>query len=599
MLRENIFKVNYYTITKYKIIFLFLFIIQYSTNTLCQDSIWFWTYPSASNVIVDVKADVGKNIIGYTYSYHLKNQINSQQNIESFFLDYNSNIIIVNSPINWFSLFSDTRRSIMWFAEDSLSFIFPSQELLGYRFSSQGIPAIATFYVRGFRNVQGFKYGNTPDVVIGGNIFENSFKGRTIAPANAPSHFNSIHFLDTIKSYVTQSLSLGWIANQTTANKYLAFFDSAKVQIQQNRNYTARYTLDTVLAHVNRDSSGLLSSEAYALIRFNTEYLIDNMPGTITISSSVSSRWNMVSIPNYTQNFSDSAIFPYMQSPLYTYDAGYVVKKTLTNGPGYWIKMDSNRTVTYTGMKIDSIKIPVKSGWNMVGSVSSAFHHSKVRADSTTSLTSIFYGYSTQGYTVDTILQPGRGYWIKVNGNGNLTLNSNYSVSGTYPNFNEQPTAQAPGTPDKPVLQLPANGATNISITPTLSWIEVHSAERYHLQVSTNINFTCLLINDANITTDTVRIGPLYGGITYYWRVSATNTNGTSYWSNVRNFKTRGKTLFEPCPDVDMLSALDQFSVSDAENNRQTLYVRNGGRLISKKLIYAEELPPPTIRRNI
>ncbi|MDP2207808.1 MAG: fibronectin type III domain-containing protein [Bacteroidota bacterium] len=480
----------------------------------------------------------------------------------------------------------------MWFAEDTLYIIKPSQELKYYSLLSPGLPSVFTFYIRGYFPEPEFEYGNTPDITYGDDIFENSFKGKTIAPTNPPSPFNSLIFLDTLKSYTTQSLSLGWIANQTTGNKYLTFFDTAKVQIQQNRNWSARFTLDTVIAHVKRDSSGLLSSEAYALIKFNTEYLIDNMPGTIAIASPINIGWNMVSVPNYIQNFSDSAIYPNMQSPIYTYETIYIKRTTLKNGEGYWIKMNSNQIVNYKGMKIDSLRVPVKNGWNMIGSVSSALHHSKVRADSTTSLTSKFYGYSTQGYTIDTILQPGKGYWIKVNGNGNLILNSNYSVSGAYPNFNEHPTAQAPGIPNKPVLQLPANGSTNISITPTLSWIEVHSAGTYHLQVSTNFNFTCLLINDANITTETKQIGPLYGGITYYWRVSATNTNGTSDWSNVRNFKTRGKTLFEPCPEVEELSALDQFSVADAEGKRQNLYVRNGGRLISKKLSYAEELPP-------
>lgn len=552
-------------------------------------------FPSAREVKPKVFVLMSKEGSFHNYNYVVQNEINAIQRIWQFIIQIKTDSVFLTNPLDWESSFiiRPTIKAICWSSLDSIQDIFAGLYKSGYSIKSKALPSIVTSFFGGF--LEGLPIGDYEFKKGTNDIFYNSFKILTIGPVNPPSPFNSLNFLDTLKSYVTQSRSLGWIVNQQTANKYLAFFDTAKVQIQQNRNWSARFTLDTVIAHVKRDSSGLLSSEAYALIRFNTEYLIDNMPGTIAIASPLNIGWNMVSVPNYIQNFSDSAIYPNMRSSIYTYDTGYIIRTTLKNGEGYWIKMNSNQTVNYKGMKIDSIRIPVKNGWNMIGSVSTPLHHSKVRADSTTSLKSNFYGYSTQGYTIDTILQPGKGYWIKVNGNGNLVMNLNYSLSSAYPNFNEQPTAQAPGTPDKPVLQLPANGSTNISTTPTLSWIEVHGADTYHLQVSTNINFSCLLINDANIRTETTQIGPLYGGITYYWRVSATNANGTSAWSNIRNFKTRGKTLFEPCPEVEVLTALDQFSVSDAEGNRQNLYVRNGGRLMSKKLRYAEELPPEQI----
>jgi hypothetical protein len=59
-----------------------------------------------------------------------------------------------------------------------------------------------------------------------------------------------------------------------TAVKYLGYFSTAKIKIQQNDTATAKATLQQVLSDVNVDSTSHITSEAYALLRFNTEYLI-------------------------------------------------------------------------------------------------------------------------------------------------------------------------------------------------------------------------------------------------------------------------------------------------------------------------------------
>jgi len=83
--------------------------------------------------------------------------------------------------------------------------------------------------------------------------------------------------------------------------------------------------------------------------------------------------------------------------------------------------------------------------------------------------------------------------------------------------------------PAAPTIILPASGATNQSINPTLSWSKVNGAATYDVQVSTSSDFTSV---PDNILTDTfVTIGPLSNTTPYYWRVLAKNNGGSSAWA--------------------------------------------------------------------
>jgi hypothetical protein len=85
-------------------------------------------------------------------------------------------------------------------------------------------------------------------------------------------------FFDSLIGFINTCSSFGWIKDQAIANKYLGYFDSAKGSLGQNDPNAARLTLTQVLTDVNADSTNNLTSEAYALIRYNTEYLLSQLP---------------------------------------------------------------------------------------------------------------------------------------------------------------------------------------------------------------------------------------------------------------------------------------------------------------------------------
>jgi hypothetical protein len=95
------------------------------------------------------------------------------------------------------------------------------------------------------------------------------------------------------------------------------------------------------------------------------------------------------------------------------------------------------------------------------------------------------------------------------------------------------------GPPAVPVLVYPPNGATGIILNPTFIWYSVNNATGYRIQVSASSSFSNIL-DSATVTTNQYSIpaGKLSGLITYYWRVCAFNTYGTSNWSIVWSFTT-------------------------------------------------------------
>lgn len=90
-----------------------------------------------------------------------------------------------------------------------------------------------------------------------------------------------------------------------------------------------------------------------------------------------------------------------------------------------------------------------------------------------------------------------------------------------------------------PQLVSPTTGATNISLTPTLSWRPVASATMYILQLSTDGAFTTIVFSDTIFAdTSATLLTPLQNSTTYYWRVSAKNLTLVSPFSETWNFKT-------------------------------------------------------------
>ena len=117
-------------------------------------------------------------------------------------------------------------------------------------------------------------------------------------------------------------------------------------------------------------------------------------------------------------------------------------------------------------------------------------------------------------------------------------------------NFGTVPSLPAPSVP---TLSSPTNGAANQSLTPTLTWLAATSGTTYNLQVATTNTFNQAdpkIVDATGITTTSRAISGLTNSTTYYWRVSATNSTGTSAWSAVRSFTTAAPLAVPTAPTL-------------------------------------------------
>ena len=91
--------------------------------------------------------------------------------------------------------------------------------------------------------------------------------------------------------------------------------------------------------------------------------------------------------------------------------------------------------------------------------------------------------------------------------------------------------------PDKVTLLTPINGATNQSISGTLTWQATSNTIDYTLEVSTVSNFASTVISEV-LTGTSYNYSGLNNATTYYWRVRARNNDGYGQWSDTWSFTT-------------------------------------------------------------
>lgn len=317
-----------------------------------------------------VSCKVTPSEYGFLFNYSVNNDSTSKQPIWRFAVDKPFENVYAGSkgPNNkWNAYSSDMYDLFIWdINSDQLKFpfdfLFPGNIKSNFTLETATPIIIVTEYY-----LQGENGYSFPDEQF---IYENSFKGVTISSTHPPNPFDPLDYIDTLLNYNALSLELGWITNQITADKYDSLFTTAKTQLQQNNNNAAKTTLQTVLQKVDIDSTNNLTSEAYALLRYNTEYLIEHLPiGGESISTysifathSVWIRQNS-NILSGSVGVNEAGEGPFLDSQLElsvgkntTTPAGYTIKanrikvkqNATVNADVYYNELTNNGTITGT-----------------------------------------------------------------------------------------------------------------------------------------------------------------------------------------------------------------------------------------------------------
>ncbi|MEW6509304.1 MAG: hypothetical protein AB1432_16355, partial [Bacteroidota bacterium] len=207
----------------------------------------------------------------FKYNYSVKNDYGSKQLINEFnVLGKMDTVFNFTSPEGW--AVWDVNSEVYWEDENSFRFekfsmkykIKPGEILDNFSFETHGLPIIGEASLRGFNYnlYSGSEYYTRVDDYLNNSVFLS-----TVAAKLPPSPFEPTVFLDTLINYSNRSFSLTWIQTQQTADKYSGYLTAAKTALLQNNSSLARTNLQNILREVDIDSSGAITSEAYALLR--------------------------------------------------------------------------------------------------------------------------------------------------------------------------------------------------------------------------------------------------------------------------------------------------------------------------------------------
>jgi len=134
-----------------------------------------------------------------------------------------------------------------------------------------------------------------------------------------------------------------------------------------------------------------------------------------TITEYRRGKWNMVST---SMKYGVNNKMP----DLILYDSSYIEADSMDWGRGYWAK-PIDTSFVYTGAPVTSDSIIVKTGWNLIGSLTEPVIMSAgVTTVPDSIIESLFYHFNGSGYVEADTIKPGRSYWVKVKQDGKIIL---------------------------------------------------------------------------------------------------------------------------------------------------------------------------------
>ncbi len=182
---------------------------------------------------------------------------------------------------------------------------------------------------------------------------------------------------------------------------------------------------------------------------------------------------------------------------------------------------------------------------------------------------------STVDFSVNPITAPGSSE-MTIDNTGGVAV-GNYTITATGDDGIWADSAEVElnilaGAPHTPTLTSPADQATGVGLTPTLSWSAVAETDEYTVEIATDAGFGNLVYT-ATVATASHPVGvSLSEATTYFWRVTAANGCGSSAASAPFSFTT----LVPPTYGVQ-LSADEAQTAVPSETITYTVSITNTG----------------------
>ena len=248
----------------------------------------------------------------YRFEYTVENSIQSRQDIWNFMVIFRFSKDSIKKSFgvqDWWGPDMPVKGPPFWVSwsgpkDDKIK---PGKSVRGFAFETSVLPGITEYYCEGYAPPPSFPEGMASDSIPGYTDltpYGPGIVGKTVGPVMPPAPYLSVPFLDTLLSYVHQSHELGWINN--TRDDDAEEDEQAQDGIVKNLDKRLSQTRDLIV----RDKIGeaknrlekflhkveqlwdrqqkeekrnrknpkiIFTSEAYALLKYNGDYLLDHL----------------------------------------------------------------------------------------------------------------------------------------------------------------------------------------------------------------------------------------------------------------------------------------------------------------------------------
>jgi len=236
----------------------------------------------ANRLSVSVQCKVTKTDGVYDYSYTWTNEPTSKQKIADIWIANIKTNAAGRGPTGYQWQGVRYVHGFNWNLHvGKRNLLKPGQSSSAFGLASDDLPRISIAYVQGYRPFASplDHQGNDvhTDEMVRNDIVNNSVIRYTLGPADPPSPFVPLAFLDSLISYKHQALALDWIKNQGITNSLDQKLENARSLLEKKNNQASKNILHAFLNEVEAQKDKHLTSEAYALLKFNAEYLISKL----------------------------------------------------------------------------------------------------------------------------------------------------------------------------------------------------------------------------------------------------------------------------------------------------------------------------------
>lgn len=280
------------------------YIIRYDDDGVRQEVIY--EPPTKVSPSAQAQVDHDPDTASYTYRYKITNQIESAQLLFSFMISYGTPIENAVAPKGWDSASFHFMPVWDWAA----TMVEPrgierggSRE--GFSFQSKGLPGVAQAYFRGYTKIIAFPEEEPLSFEEKfkpiGDFPNNTVQRKTVGPVAPPANFVPLEFLTYLIDLKHQAQTLGWIGGpklvleldkkldevkgklfaseiESAVGKLTSFIEKVEAHYKETKEHEIEKIKEPEKKEGKEpEEKKFITSEGYALLKFNAEYLKDQL----------------------------------------------------------------------------------------------------------------------------------------------------------------------------------------------------------------------------------------------------------------------------------------------------------------------------------